>query len=143
MGIGKILTILIILVINFILMIFLETKLEKFFVLELVIIVVGILLALILLAGLAAKAKWAWPFATIFFSLSLANTIFLFWNIKAWISFLLLLFFNTFGLLMSAVSEEETDEDWEPEISEPVETFEPKQVEYAATEVKPAKKKKR
>jgi len=141
MGAGKLLTTLVILVINFLLMIFLEKKLESLYTLELVIIVIGMLLALILLIGIAMESRWAWPFGTIFFSLSLANAVFLFWNVGAWLSFVLMLLFNVFGLLMSVLSIGEPDDDWEPMQDTLQVHDEPKEVAYSPTKVKASKKK--
>lgn len=112
MGTGKLFLALVIIVLNFLLWVFLETKLQRFFTLELIIIVFGVLLGLILLAGIATSARWAWPFATIFFSLALANALFLYWNIGAWKSFLLLIFLNTAGLLMGIASTGSSDEEF-------------------------------
>jgi hypothetical protein len=147
MGAGKLLTTLVILVLNFVLAIFVETKLKAFFTLELVFVVLGMLLALILLFGIATGSRWAWPFGTIFFSLSLANAVFLFWNSGAWLSFVLLLLFNVFGLLMAVLSIGEREDEGLEMPQEPLQTYEEeasKQVSYAAPRVKTgAKKRKR
>jgi hypothetical protein len=104
MGIGRLLVIIATLVMSFIGTIFLESKMEQFAVLELVIIVVAILLSIIALIGVAAESRWSWPFATILFSLMLANAVFLFVNVPALITFVLLIIVNIFGMLVSVLS---------------------------------------
>lgn len=150
MGAGKLFTTLVIVVLNLALWIFLETKLERFFTLELVLVVLGILLSLILLVSITTRARWAWAFGTIFFSLALANSLFLFWNTRAWGSFLLLLLLNTFGLLMSILSSGTEDEEdlWEggtPEPSSPevYDADHSKKVTYKAPKTLKKRKKKR
>jgi hypothetical protein len=104
MGIGRLLVIMATLVLSFIGTIFLESKMEQYAVLELVIIVVGILLSIIALIGIAAESRWSWPFATILFSLLLANAVFLFVNVPAFVTFVLLIIVNIFGMLVSVLS---------------------------------------
>jgi hypothetical protein len=114
---GRLWTILLVLVLSFIGTIFLEGKLEQYAALELVIIVVGILLSIIALVGIAAEARWAWPFTTILFSLSLANLVFLHVNIGAFVTFVLLLLVNVFGMLVSVLSIEDFGETMTPAAS--------------------------
>lgn len=104
MGIGRLLVIIATLVMSFIGTIFLESKMGQFAALELVIIVVAILLSIIALIGIAAESRWSWPFATILFSLMLANAVFLFVNVPALITFVLLIIVNIFGMLVSVLS---------------------------------------
>jgi hypothetical protein len=108
MGIGRLLVIIATLVMSFIGTIFLESKMEQFAVLELVIIVVAILLSIIALIGIAAESRWSWAFATILFSLMLANSVFLFVNVPALITFVLLIIVNIFGMLVSVLSIEDS-----------------------------------
>ena len=108
MGIGRLLVIMATLVLSFIGTIFLESKMEQYAVLELVIIVVGILLSIIALIGVAAESRWSWPFATILFSLLLANAVFLFVNVPAFVTFVLLIIVNIFGMLVSVLSIEDS-----------------------------------
>lgn len=107
MGMGRLFFILGLLVLNFVGTIFLESRLQQYAVLELVIIVVGILLSILAIVGIATEVKWAWPFATILFALSLANVVFLHVNINAFLTFVILLFVNVFGLLVSVLSIED------------------------------------
>jgi len=138
------------LVVNFIGTIFIESKMPQYFTLELVIIVVGILLAVISLVGIAAEARWAWPFSTILFSLLLANSVFLYVNVPAIITFLGLLVVNIFGLLVSIISIEDVAQSlgaMNPDVS-PLETYptgESAQVTYSApaAKAKSSRKKKR
>jgi hypothetical protein len=104
---GRLFTILVVLVLNFVGTVFLESRLEKYAGLEVAIIVIGVLLSVIALAGIAGGAGWAWPFATILFSLSLANVLFLHVNVGAFITFMLLAFVNIVGLLASIFSVED------------------------------------
>ncbi len=142
MSTGRAITVLGLVVLNFIGVIFLETKLQEYFRLELVIIMVGMLLSLIALVGIAAEARWAWPFTTILFALSLANVVFLHVNIGAIGTFLLLLIVNVFGLLMAILSLQDTVESVEiPQMEPSLDTYdEPKEITY---NTKPAKKKSR
>ena len=152
---GRLLTLLSIFVLNFIGTLFIESKLEQFFKLELAIVMVGILLAIIALVGIAAEARWAWPFGTILFSLFLANTIFLYANVPAIITFLGLLFVNVIGLMIAILSIEDAIQaasTWtEPSVTEsdnmvPLETYEAAanaQVSYKTGSAKATRKKKR
>ena len=110
MGMGRLWTILVVMVLSFIGTIFLETKLQQYATLELVIIVVGILLSLIALVGIAGESRWAWPFATVLFSLSLANIVFVHVNVGAFLTFVLLLIVNIFGMLIAVLSIEDIAE---------------------------------
>jgi len=146
---GRLLTILAVLVLNFIGTIFLETKLEQHATLELVIVVVGIILSIIALIGIAAESRWSWPFATILFSLSLANVLFLHVNIGAMGTFLALLAVNIFGMLIAIISIEDVASAVgaiAPD-SAPLETYaeeEPAQVTYEAeSKAKKGRKRKR
>ena len=148
MGIARTIAILLLIFFNFLGAIFLETKLKTNFTLELVLIVIGLIIAFGVILGLGLELKWGWPLAAIMFSLYLANTVFLYCNIKAFLTFGLLLFCNTIGLLISVVSIQEEDDFVEE--SYPVEKYgfdeEPHSVAY---DVKPkatkksAKKKKK
>jgi hypothetical protein len=128
-------------IVNFVGTIFLETKMPQYFTLELVIIIVGILLSVISLVGIAAEARWAWPFSTILFSLLLANSVFLYVNVPAIITFLGLLVVNIFGLLVAIISIEDVAQSlgaMSPEVA-PLETYpagEPAQVTYNAPAAK-------
>jgi membrane-bound metal-dependent hydrolase YbcI (DUF457 family) len=152
---GRVLTLLGIFVLNFIGTIFLESKLQEFFKLELAIVVVGILLAVIALVGIAAEARWAWPFSTILFSLILANAVFLYVNVPATITFLGLLFVNVIGLMIAILSIEDAVQaasTWsEPSVTEsenmvPLETYEAvanPQVSYKTGAAKATRKRKK
>jgi hypothetical protein len=141
MGLARTIAILLLIFLNFLGVLFLETKLKTNFTLELVFIVIGLIIAFGVILGLGLKLKWGWPLAAIMFSLYLANTVFLYWNIKAFLTFGLLLFFNTIGLLIAVVSIQE-DDDFVEE-SYPVETYdfdeEPHSIAY---DVKPKATKK-
>jgi hypothetical protein len=157
MSAGRLWTVLVLLVLTFIGAIFMESRMPQYAALELVIIVVGILLSIIALIGIASESRWAWPYATILFSLSLANILFLYLNVPAIGTFLVLLAVNIFGLMLSILSIEDIEEavsTWNatPEAVAPLETYalasEP-QVTYktgngtAKAEKKPTRKRKR
>ena len=149
MGFGRLLTIMAVLVLNFIGAIFLETKMEQYAAVELVIIVVAILLSVIALIGIAAESRWSWPFVTILFALMLANAVFLFVTVGAFVTFVLMLIVNIFGMLVSVLSIEDSSQ---PHVSAaPVEqapavepyTEEPAQVTYKAPAAKRGRKRKK
>jgi hypothetical protein len=104
MGFGRLLLVMALLVLNLVGMIFLEGKMEQYAALELVIIVVGILLGILALMGIASEARWSWPFTTILFSLFLANAVFLFVTVGAFVTFVLMVLVDIFGLLVSVLS---------------------------------------
>ncbi len=108
MGFGRLFTMIVALVLSFIGMIFLESKMTEYATLELVIIVIAILLAVLSLIGVAAEARWSWPFSTILFALILANSVFLFVTVGAFVTFVLQLFVGIFGLLMAVLSIEDS-----------------------------------
>ena len=121
MGIARTIAIILLIFLNFLGAIFLETKLKTNFTLELVFIVIGLIIAFGVILGLGMNLKWAWPLTTIMFSLYLANTVFLYLNQKAVITFGLMLFFNTIGLLISVISISEDDDFTEEDA--PLETY--------------------
>jgi hypothetical protein len=147
MGMGRLLTMLVVLVLSFVGAIFLESKMEQYATLELVIIVVGILLSIMALVGIASEARWAWPFTTILFSLSLANLVFLHVNVGAFLTFVLLLLVNIFGMLIAVLSIEDVEQAmsaWNADTTgaAPLETYavEPEaQVTYKASAAKAKK----
>ncbi len=149
MSAGRLFTVLAVLVLSFIGTLFLESKMEQYFTLELVIIVVGILLSIIALVGVASESRWAWPFSTILFALLLANAVFLYVNVGAFVTFVLLLLVNIFGMLVSVLSIEDISasmtNQWSPDAAQ-VETYaaEPEaKVTYKAPKVKAKGKRKK
>ncbi len=144
MGIVRTIAIIVLLFLNFLGAIFLETKLTTYFTLELVFIVIGLILALGMMLGLGLELKWGWPLATIAFSLYLANTVFLYVHTKSFLVFALMLFFNTIGLLISVISIREDDDFTEEDL--PLEPYdfdkEPHSIVYdTKTEKKTTRKK--
>ena len=145
MGIARTVAVIILLSLNFLGAIFLETKLKTNFTLELVFIVIGLIIAFGVILGLGLELKWAWPLSTIMFSLYLANTVFLYMNQKAFMTFGLMLFFNTIGLLVSVISIGEDDDFTEEDY--PLETYdfdkdEPHSIVYDTKASKSTAKKK-
>ncbi len=149
MGFGRLLLIMGVLVLNFIGAIFLETKMAEYAVLELVIIVVAILLSIIALIGIAAESRWAWPFVTILFALMLANSVFLFVTVGAFVTFVLMLIVNIFGMLVSVLSIEDSGSAMPASVASEapaIETYTeetPAQVTYKAPKAKKAGKRKK
>ncbi len=149
MGTGRMFAVLAVLVLSFVGAIFLESKMQQYAALELAVIVVALLLSVIALVGIASDSRWAWPFATILFALLLANLLFLHVNVGAFLTFVLLLLVNVFGMLIAILSIEDIAKNfagWNPgmDAMSPVETYsteeEPEQVTYK-TEAKPKAKK--
>ncbi|MEM4246706.1 MAG: hypothetical protein QXF14_00060 [Candidatus Woesearchaeota archaeon] len=149
MGFGRLMTVLALLALNLVGMIFLEGKMSEYATLELVIIVVGILLSILALIGIAAESRWSWPFSTVLFSLFLANAVFLFVTVGAFVTFVLLLIVNIIGLLVSVLSIEDVVK--EPASTHPpelpqIETYsaeEPAQVTYKAPKARRGRRKKK
>jgi hypothetical protein len=150
MGFGRLFVIMCALVLSFIGMIFLESKMTEYAALELVIIVVAILLSVIALIGIAAESRWAWPFSTILFALILANSVFQFVTVGAFVTFVLQLVVGIFGLLVTVLS----IEDFGPsvvsnapasEAAPSVEPYteEPAQVTYSTEKKKRGRRKKK
>jgi hypothetical protein len=121
MGLIRTITIILLIFLNFLGAMFIETKLQTSFTLELMFIVVGLILAFGVIIGIGLNLRWAWPMATIMFALFLANAVFLYINQRAFLTFVLMMFFNTIGLLISVVSIEEEDDFTEEQ--QPVETY--------------------
>ena len=143
MGIARTITIIVLLFINFLGAIFIETKLTNYYMPELAFIVIGLILAMGVILGLGLELKWGWQISTIAFSLYLANTVFLYVASKQFLVFAIMLFFNTIGLLISVISIQEKDDFTEEEA--PLETYEfgdePHTVRYnTPEEIKTAKK---
>ncbi len=149
MGFGRLLVIMGVLVLNFIGAIFLETKMDQYAALELVIIVVSILLSVIALIGIAAESRWSWAFVTILFALMLANAVFLFVTVGAFVTFVLMLIVNIFGMLVSVLSIEDSGSAMPASVASEapaVETYTeeaPAQVTYKAPAAKRGRKRKR
>ena len=145
MGIIRTIAIIVLLFLNFLGAIFLETKLTTYFTLELVFIVIGLIRALGMILGLGLELNWGWPLATIAFSLYLANAVFLYVHTKSFLVFALMLFFNTIGLLISVISIREEDDFTEEDL--PLEPYdfdeEPHSVVYGTSTKKKSKKKKK
>lgn len=109
MGAIKFITIVLLLMMNFAGAMFLETRMQSSYTLELVFILIGLMLAAGLLLGMIFDAGWAWPFGAIFFAASLANAVFLYFNVRSFLVFSGLLFFNLLGLVISVISIKEED----------------------------------
>ncbi len=149
MGFGRLLIIMGVLVLNFIGAIFLETKMTEYAALELVIIVVAILLSVIALIGIAAESRWSWAFVTILFALMLANSVFLFVTVGAFVTFVLMLIVNIFGMLVSVLSIEDSGAVMPASVASEapaVETYTeepPAQVTYKAPRTRKARKRRK
>lgn len=150
MGLIRTITIILLIFLNFLGAMFIETKLKTNFTLELVFIVIGLIIAFGVIIGIGMNLNWAWPMSTIMFSLFLANAVFLYLNQKAFLTFALMMFFNTVGLLIAVISIEEEDDFTEENY--PLETYdfddEPHSIVYetekaeTSTKTKKTKKKK-
>ncbi|MBN1644971.1 hypothetical protein JW851_02960 [Candidatus Woesearchaeota archaeon] len=124
MGAIKVLFMLCLLVLNFIGAFFLFTKLAGGvpYYLEIIYILLALLVSLIYLLGAGFDAKWSGAIGTILFALNLANAVCLYLVISAFLSFVLLVLFNSIGMLTAIFSVSDEDDDFEP-IEEPVETY--------------------
>ncbi len=70
---------------------------------ELFLMVVGLLLWLVVLAGVHFHKRWAWVWNILLFSLSLGNVVWLYTILGGSLTFVLALGVNTFGLLASII----------------------------------------
>ena len=148
MGALRLIIVLVLLLFNFIGALFLETRMTQYFSLELVLMILGFIVMAGILLGLVFEARWAWPLSTIFFAASLANAVFLYFNVRSFLVFSGLLFFNLLGLVLSVISIKEED-DFSAETTDAlpadIADDEPKSVVYpsASEEAEEPKKKKR
>ena len=142
MGTIRLITISILLLLNFLAAIYLETKMHNNFGLEIFLIILGVIVSLVVIFGMSFGTRWAWPLATILFSASLANAVFLYLSVKGFLVFSGMLFVCLLGLLISVVSIRE-DDDFMSETSDlPVETYEEEpEIVYDAKKAKKKKKK--
>ena len=79
----------------------LERGLHSWVRLEVILIGLGWLFAVIILLGISFEARWAWPLATIFFSVAIANALLLYGKHGIFLTFSGILFFSLVGLLLS------------------------------------------
>lgn len=147
MGAIRLIIVMVLLLFSFIGALFLEARMANYFTLELVLVVLGLIIAAGMLLGLLFEARWAWPLSTIFFAASLANAVFLYFNVRSFLVFSGLLFFNLLGLVLSVISIKE-DDDFSAETTDAlpadIADDEPKSVVYPSSEeAEEPKKKKR
>lgn len=150
MGAIRLIIVLALLLLNFVGALFLETRMAQYYNLELVLMIIGLIVMAGILLGLVFEARWAWPLSTIFFAASLANSVFLYFNVRSFLVFSGLLLFNLLGLVLSVVSIKEED-DFSEETTdsmpaELVDNEEPKSVVYKSDseeETAPKKKKRK
>jgi hypothetical protein len=125
MGAIKALFMFCLLILNFIGVLFLFTKLAGgvSYYLEIIFILVALLVSLIYLIGVSFDTGWSGAIGSILFSANLANAVCLFLMIGAFFTFVFLVMFNSLGLLIAMFSAgNDDDDDFEP-IEEPVETY--------------------
>ena len=148
MGAIRLIIVMVLLLFDFLGALFLEARMANYYTLELVLVVLGLIIAAGILLGLLFEARWAWPLSTIFFAASLANAVFLYFNVRSFLVFSGLLFFNLLGLVLSVISIKE-DDDFSAETTDALPADlnddEPKSVVYpsASEEAEEPKKKKR
>ena len=88
----------------------LEQILSKYVGLELALIVGLIIVALVLLSGSVANAKWTWPLAVLFFAVSAANISLIYYvEQEAFLQYSLLLGWVVLGFIWSATKTQEPD----------------------------------
>jgi len=130
MGAIRLLIIYTLIVLNAAAAVYMETHMASWYRLEMLVILVGLLASLIVMIALAVEAEWAWPLATIFFSLAIANLVFEFSISRRYIAFLVALVLNVFAFLISILSVGEVEPEPLPESPPPaapsVETYEVK-----------------
>ena len=104
MAVGRLIAILILLILNLMAAIFLQTKLANYFNLELIFVILLIIIGIILLIGIGLNARWVWPITTLYFAASMANLLFLFLSTDAIITFLGGIFVNLIGMMIAILS---------------------------------------
>jgi hypothetical protein len=113
------------LILNFIGVLFLFTKLTGGipYYLEIIFILIALFVSLIYLIGASFDTRWSGAIGSILFSANLANALCLFLMIGAFFTFVFLIIFNSLGLLIAMFSAgNDDDDDFEP-MEEPVETY--------------------
>lgn len=135
MGAFRTSTILTLIILNAATALFMETKMTNFYQLEILILLSGLFASLVLIVLLAVDAEIAWPAAILYFSLAIANNIFLYSTTQHTPAFLIAVVLNLFGFLISTLSstcnndsEDYTEPSHEPtETAPPVETYDIKE----------------
>jgi len=90
----------------------LETQLNVGFIGELVLILIGVILAAGVLCGLWIEAEWAYPVATVIFAASMANLLWLFITTQAFLTFSFGLLVNVAGIVLCLIGIQK-DIDWQ------------------------------
>src|SRR3989338_7890446 len=92
----------------------LKATMPSYQIVELILILGALFLSLITLAGVAVRAQWGYKFATLLFTLGIANVTLIYqWTGNYFLTYALTLFFLTLGLIVSisriGQKEEEND----------------------------------
>ncbi len=116
MGAGRLVALSILFLVNFLVLILFAFNNPHIFLFELFFIAVTLIMAFIIILGSYKDSSWANGFAAFFFVLNLANVIYLYFKITAYL-LIVLLVVHVIGFIMS-VSGGKTKE--EKEIEEPV-----------------------
>jgi hypothetical protein len=104
MGNGRFLIVTILLGLNLLISLFLETKLKTYFGLELVLVLLGIILSALVLGSISRKESWSWPSATVLFAALLGNLVFLFLQTRTFLLFIVGVVLTVVGLATSVLS---------------------------------------
>ncbi|MBD3319188.1 hypothetical protein GF342_04740 [Candidatus Woesearchaeota archaeon] len=128
MGLAGFITTIILLAIQFWGALRLSANLVAYKELETLILIIGLLVSIAALIGLALNTRWGWPLTLIVFSASLANFVWLFWMLGVSITVAGGMIVAAFSMLIAFIAIDlwEPPQKWEPEpvteVSEPVDT---------------------
>lgn len=116
MGAGRIIALSVLFLVNFLVLILFTFNNPHIFLLELFVIAVTLLIAFIIILGSYKDSSWANGLAAFFFIVNLANVIYLYFKITAYL-LIVLLIVNVIGFIMSVSG---SRKEYGEEIEEPV-----------------------
>ncbi|MBN2111962.1 hypothetical protein JW707_02570 [Candidatus Woesearchaeota archaeon] len=82
-------------------MLYLETSLENYFMLELLVLVLFLIISTGILYSIFVKKEWAWGAAAVYFAAAVVNSVFLYFGTKSLTPFLVALLSNIAGIALA------------------------------------------
>lgn len=118
----KVITTAILIALSLLTALILETKIHSYVAIEIILLGIGIFVALIILFGLWIETDWAFPLASVFFALSAANILWMFFSTKIFLTFAFGVLVNVAGLVICMASLKNG-----AQLAQPLETYDAKQ----------------